>query len=485
MTKRKSKKSNNKISNNDKKSNDKKSNEIYNYICMGVIIIIIIFFICKEQVNKKDGFAVASSDSTDAKSKINEEINNYKEIYDKILLNNKKILEAEDSMDTEQNYFTFYSRYGDMKDNIGTLKSLGEYINKLIKDFNAKFNTKLPNEIVAEKIIEVEEEVDDLIEAIDTLISDTIEGNKDFISSEPSVNNDSVKFSLNIPAKMHLKENPSVFYVYLKQGTNVIYGPIILISYNQYKLLDINTVATYFSKDNPIKIKIEDIAKELFKKKNNEDEDNEIINQVTTGDSTQIYLYGIDQNDESIIFNEETTNPVRNRTVFRDHVNLVNKIDLELTDQKTKYIDILKKENKYYTKKMDKLKKNFKDLNRFGIYYDTSTFRDVFVKDPIYIKLDAYYKTNLETAALSSNNIKELQTHMDILTDNRKLCDEMFITQNNTLKQLLKKHKNRETAVTKNNFSIGDENIKRILGNNTTFFQDGIVDVGAFSLTID
>jgi hypothetical protein len=470
MTKRKSKKSNNKI-----RKNDKKSNEIYNYICMGVIIIIIIFFICKEQVNTKEGFAVTTDN---AKQKIEDEIQTYSNIYSKIKANRDKIVE-EKSMDTEQKYFTFYSRFRDIEENFEILKSLGEHIVKLITTYNTANNPSniLPLPLVKSKIKEVEDKVDTMIANIKKIEDDNITNNKKFVVASSSADSDSVIFHLNVPAKMHLKENPSIFYVYLKvddkKDGKIIYGPIILISYNQYKLLDINTKAINFSEDNPIKIKIEDIANELFKKKDETDVNNEIIDAVITGKSN-IYLYGIDQNDTSIIFNN------KKKYRKRDHEYLEERIDNHLTNKKNTYIDILSKENAYYMEKLSTLQLDFfNKLDRFGIEYNNSTFSDEFRNHKNYGDLETYYTTKLVTDTLNTNNIKELQTQMDILEDNRILCDKMFETQTSNLDKLFKKHQNIETAITKNKFSIGDEKIRRVLGNNTEYYQDGIIDIGA------
>jgi hypothetical protein len=482
MTKRKSKKSSKKISRNDKYINNNKNNnknELYNYICIGVVFIIIIYFICKEQLNEKEGF----EESSPEKQKIKNELNSYNDIYKKIVSNLNHMLTTYQILDTEEKYNTFHNNFNKVNDDFKILKEKNIYIISLITK-NSNLITSNQKVMVESNLDSLETKIEDFIKYINTNIIIEIEEQKQF--NNMVIGDDYIEFNLSVPAKMHLRENTaSIFYVYLRHGEDEIYGPVILISDNQYKLLDINSTTKYYSSKENIKIKIEDIANELFKKTK------EIIVNVTDNEkSNKIHLYGVDQNDTTAIFNKKIDG------IHSPLVGvLVSKLNTLKENKIKEYQDALNKSNNnYYIKELKSLTDRYNTLDIYGIpkipenididsdIDSNSSFRKELNSDVSYKNIKTYYQ-QLNTE--NNSDIKDLQKKHKELKTNEEKCITVFKTYNKKLDNIMAKFKKRKNAITKNQYKPFDKNAIRILGNNTTHFQDGIIDVGVFSLNVD
>ena len=525
MTKKNSKKSTKNTHTNinsikEKRYESENNNEIYNYICIGVIIIIIIFFICKEQMNKNEGFQVhRQPQQTKEKHKIKKEITSFKNIYRNIFLDIRAIYKIGDDFDTEPEYNKFYSLNTKINNNINILKSKKKYIIKLMDNFIAKYGEssliKVSTASFLNSIIGI---VENIKKGLEKLINDS-KGNKKIISNKVSITDDTIKFNLNITAKMFLKENPSIYYVYLyKDTTSVttpnldesgttkeIYGPIILISDNEYKLLDINSKAIKFDSNNPIKIKGEDIINELLKKYNDEATANTLFNNIITRDNNY-FFYGEDQNT--------TTNIINSDTPFRisdsdSTVNILKKIiEKEIKTIKT---NLWKGKQNYDTKLTDtdnlnSIASKLNDIDTYTSFDSKSGSPQAYESTSIWQNLQTelttnsnnieysnifhYYNTDLPQSEDLANydaadNIYTEKIKNDKLDENNEKLDRLCTKYLKIIETVKNKYVARKNATTSNQYEPQPKEANRILGNNSDFFQDGIIDVGVFEFNRD
>jgi len=512
MTKKKSKKSTKNTDSNIKSINKKRyesenNNEIYNYICIGVIIIIIIFFICKEQMNKNEGFQIRNNQRIKEKDKIKKEITSFKNIYRNIFLDIRTMYSNSYDFNTEPEYNKFYSLNTKINNNINILKSKKKYIITLMDNFISKYGDLSLNKdntsSFLEDIIEIAEKIK---KGLEKLINDS-KANKKIISNKVSITDDTIKFNLNITAKMFLKENPSIYYVYLYKdstsattpildeggSTQEIYGPIILISYNEYKLLDINSKAIKFDINNPIKIKGEDIINELLKKQNNVIEAETLFDKIIDTPS-DYFFYGEDQNTTTNIINSD-----KQFSISDTSGNILqNIIEKEIKTIKT---NLWTGKQNYDTKLTDTTNLNsiaYK-LNEIKTYtsFDGQGGRDDYTSTSIWKKLqteltelNTYYSTlpeNDNSLGYDDTN-DEIYTEKnknDKLDENNEKLDKLCTKYLKIIETVKNKYVARKNATTSNQYEPKPKEANRILGNNSDFFQDGIIDVGVFEFNRD
>ena len=123
MTRKKSKNSSKTPSKkpNNNHNNNHNNNEIYNYICIGVIVIIIIYFICKEQLNKNEGFARKDP-------KVDKYYNFLKEIDDLQNDLQNDIMSDELDFADETSYNNFLQKYNKLNYDFSALQVLSKSI---------------------------------------------------------------------------------------------------------------------------------------------------------------------------------------------------------------------------------------------------------------------------------------------------------------------------------------------------------------------
>jgi len=510
MTKKKSKKSTKNTHTNinsikEKRYESENNNEIYNYICIGVIIIIIIFFICKEQMNKNEGFQ-GSGDQQKKKDidKIKKEITSFKNIYRNIFLDIRTMYSIINNFNTELEYNKFYSLNTKINNNINILKSKKKYIITLINNFISKYGSQdLNKDITSNFLINIIRIVENIKKGLEKLINDS-KANKKI--NKVSITDDTIKFNLNITAKMFLKENPSIYYVYLYKDTDIndndpkpdetttdkIYGPIILISYNEYKLLDINSKAIKFDINNPIKIKGGDIINELLKKQNDDNEAETLFDKIKRT-SNGYFLYGKDQNTTTNIINSDKKFSVGDST---ENI-LQNIIVKEIETIKT---NLWTGKQNYDTKltNTENLNSIASKLNDIDTYtsFDSKSDLQAYESTSIWqnletelTELNTYYSTLPKNdKSLGYNDQDKIYTEKiknDKLDENNEKLDKLCTKYLKIIETVKNKYVARKNATTSNQYEPKPKEANRILGNNSDFFQDGIIDVGVFEFNRD
>ena len=485
MTKKKSKKANikKKSNNNNNNNNSNNNNQVYNYICIGVIIIIILIFICKEISNKKEGFE--TSQVTEKKD-IETEIINFQNITSKIFYLKNEIFKNYTGFDTEKKYYDYLNNYSMIEEESNNLKSKNQYILKLIDNYNAKYDEKIDKDIIKKNLEQVENIVKTSIDIIDKTITENLINQRKFMNMR--VDNDVdgyLSFNLTIPAKIHLKENSSIFYVHLRYEDFNIYGPIIFLSDTEYKLVDINSPLKYYSSTIPIKIKLKDISDQLF---NNINVDINIINNIIEGNSELIHLYGVDQNDTSNVFNKDYKATSRGRYInnLTNHEILSNVLKTIRDNEIEKYKDVITKGRDFFDNKYNSLEEKFNTLSIYGInkYDNSSSFYKELINDNKYRSILSYFDT-LKDEEIKNDNILILKEKYNEINKYKKICEDIFKIYNKKLDKIIYKYSNRYKATTNNQFNSNDDDAILILGNNTKYFSDGIIDVGVFQFNKD
>ena len=474
------------------KNNNK--NEIYNYICIGIIVIIIVYFICKEQkkIINNEGFqaTLSESESESVHSRMASSLyNNHTALKNfittiedkKNTINTLGYSTFDILMNIDENdYETYIDKLTELKDHykegsnrLTKLKTELEEFEEEKSNWDSKVKT-IAEIDYTNLNVEINSQ-NTILTRIDTYINnktDMIENSKSFTDETP-INSEDFTFNLTMPMIMHLKENPTDFYIYIRLNNSEIYGPIILETYNKYKLKNINANAIDFNSVVDIKIKIEDIANDLFEK--NIDL---ILDVINIDNSDKINLYGIDLNNNKNVFSKD------------------NLISASLLSSKLKNIYNTKKDNlkstlsiEYtnYEKKIENIKKKYNNsLRDYGMLYNYGNISSLFKEEfdnkiqPISIYYDSINDTDRNNL-----NITELIEKDKEKEEMRNLCDILITEEMNKLNKLIIKYQNIEKTITNNKFEQSDKNSVRIIGNYTPHFSDGIIPVGKFSLTID
>ena len=485
------------------------NNELYNYISLGVILIIIIFFICKEKFTNRPNKIQEPFlyDSRTRHERARELYILNKEI---LTANSRGILYANHinrKFIKDQDLHKKGGKQDDIKSYNNYYNNLELLVNKTIPTYDTYFE-KLENFYTFGKTLKDEELVlfninksdfkgsipkytiktvfNNLNEMTDkgTLIivnelnkiNTNIKTKETFIIDKSVSTDENLLFNTSFFAKVKLSDPQIRYNVLIKSGSTVIFK-IIIISDSEYTKLDINSIRNYYSPTTHIKITPEEVWKYILDTEVNAD--NNLSDDIIL--SVEGLEVPVDKKFKAKNFIEEI-----NKYIGNEKNDIINELKetygLYDSDEKLITSRLIKfdKYGKYYKDEKEKIKTEYIEKLDNMIINQFENINDVDL-----ITFDSYMENIKENASklLSYTQLRVYKKTKDKIYSEYSVIKKIY---SDLISKLETKYRNFKDTIIKNQYKIDSKNAFRVLGNNKTdYFQDGIIDVGVFEFNRD
>tara|TARA_B110001469_G_C9626137_1_gene312601 strand:+ start:20 stop:1549 length:1530 start_codon:yes stop_codon:yes gene_type:complete len=509
MTKKNKKKTNTSISKQSSKSISKQiyNNELYNYISLGVILIIIIYFICKEkftnrpnkiqepflydsrtrsekaselyQLNReitdlnKAGQQMRTSIYTKFINKniedndVKGQIKSYNTYYDNLQLLVKKTKPKYDTFIVKLKNFYNILSFKDSKDQANFSQDKINFRRSISNYTNGSHFTS--DKITTDGTLRISNDLD--------VIDNKIKENEFFIDKSTTTDNN-LLFNTSFFSKVKLSK-PQITYDVSIIINYITIFKIFIVSDSQYTKLDINSIRNNYSSTTDIKITPDEVWKYIQDEDVNVNiEDLSKVNKISidTDEVNEYTMINTSQFQQKIIYHITSRKDVIKKNLEENYeIYSANKQSIEnrLTkfDNYGKYYKDEKEEIKTeYEKKLDTMIDN--QLKDTSIVAPPETFLTYYINiDPD--KLDELPYTQLR---IYNKTKDKIYSEYNVI----------YKKYDNLILKLETKYRNFKDTIIKNQYKIDSKNAFRVLGNNKTdYFQDGIIDVGVFEFNRD